>query len=60
MESLIDAYAMIGEAMPRFDRLSSAFKEDANFSMLLVYSIQTFLNFTVDHTSTSVEEVSAT
>ena len=31
LESLIDAYAMIAEAMPRFDRLSSAFKDDANF-----------------------------
>jgi len=28
LEKLIDAYAMIGEAMPRFERLSTAFKND--------------------------------
>lgn len=35
LESLIDAYAMIGEAMPRFDKLSRAFSEDSDFQQIL-------------------------
>ncbi|KAL8822738.1 MAG: hypothetical protein Q9191_006533, partial [Dirinaria sp. TL-2023a] len=45
LESLIDAYAMIGEAMPRFERLSSAFKDDANFQRVVGLFYEDILEF---------------
>ena len=40
LEKLIEAYALIGEVMPRFDRLATAFKDDLEFKhvMGLFYS----------------------
>ncbi len=34
-EKLIDAYALIGEAMPRFDRFVATFKEHADFQIVV-------------------------
>ncbi|KAG8532913.1 uncharacterized protein KY384_002791 [Bacidia gigantensis] len=35
LESLIDAYAMIGDAMPRFDRLSAALRDEPAFQHVI-------------------------
>ncbi|KAL6714142.1 hypothetical protein ACLMJK_008636 [Lecanora helva] len=45
LETLVDAYAMIGEAMPRFDRLSSAFKGDTEFLHVMGYFYSDILEF---------------
>ena len=45
LEKLIDAYAMIGEAMPRFDRLSAAFKDDKEFSHVMSHFYEDILEF---------------
>ncbi|CAD6565730.1 MAG: hypothetical protein ASARMPREDX12_006744 [Alectoria sarmentosa] len=45
LEKLIDAYAMIGEAMPRFDRLSAAFKDDLEFQQVMGHFYEDILEF---------------
>ena len=45
LEKLIDAYAMIGEAMPRFDRLSAAFKDDGEFQQVMGLFYEDILEF---------------
>ena len=45
LEKLIDAYAMIGEAIPRFDRLSNAFKDDPDFLQVMGYFYEDILEF---------------
>ena len=45
LENLIDAYAMIGEAMPRFDRLSAAFKDDIEFQQVMGLFYEDVLEF---------------
>ncbi len=45
LERLIDAYAMIGEAMPRFQKLSSAFKDDAEFLQVMAHFYEDILEF---------------
>lgn len=45
LEKLIDSYAMIGEAMPRFDRLSAAFKDDTNFQSVMGHFYEDILEF---------------
>ena len=45
LEQLIDAYAMIGEAMPRFDRLSEAFKGDPEFGQVMGHFYEDILEF---------------
>lgn len=45
LEKLIDAYAMIGEAIPRFDRLSHAFKDDSEFLQVMGYFYEDILEF---------------
>lgn len=45
LERLIDAYAMIGEAMPRFDKLSSAFKDDPEFLHVMGHFYKDVLEF---------------
>ena len=45
LEKLIDAYAMIGEAMPRFDRLSTAFKDDVEFQQVMGLFYEDILEF---------------
>ena len=45
LEQLIDAYAMIGEAMPRFDRLSEAFKGDPEFRQVMGHFYEDILEF---------------
>ena len=36
---------MIGEAMPRFDRLSAAFREDLEFQQVMGYFYEDILEF---------------
>ncbi|CAD6567874.1 MAG: hypothetical protein ASARMPRED_001173 [Alectoria sarmentosa] len=45
LEKLIDAYAMIGEAMPRFDKLSAAFKDDSEFLQVMGHFYEDILDF---------------
>lgn len=45
LDKLIDAYAMIGEAMPRFDKLSAAFKDDQDFQQVLGQFYEDILEF---------------
>lgn len=45
LEKLIDAYAMIGEAMPRFDKLSAAFKDDKEFQQMMSLFYEDILDF---------------
>ena len=45
LEKLIDAYAMIGEAIPRFDRLSNAFKDDPDFLQVMGNFYEDILEF---------------
>ena len=45
LEKLIDAYAMIGEAMPRFDKLSAAFKNDKEFQQMMGLFYEDILDF---------------
>ena len=45
LERLIDAYAMIGEAIPRFDRLSIAFKNDTEFMSVMGFFYSDILEF---------------
>lgn len=45
LEKLIDAYAMIGEAMPRFDRLSAAFRTDPEFQQVMGHFYEDILEF---------------
>ena len=45
LDKLIDAYAMIGEAMPRFDKLSAAFKDDRDFQQVLGQFYEDILEF---------------
>ena len=45
LEKLIDAYAMIGEAMPRFDKLSGVFKDDPEFLQVMGHFYEDVLEF---------------
>ena len=45
LEKLIEAYVMIGEAMPRFDRLTEAFKSDPQFLQVMGYFYEDLLEF---------------
>ena len=45
LDKLIDAYAMIGEAMPRFDKLSTAFKDNQDFQQVLGQFYEDILEF---------------
>ena len=45
LDKLIDAYSMIGEAMPRFDKLSAAFKDDQDFQQVLGQFYEDILDF---------------
>ena len=45
LESLINAYAMIGEAIPGFDKLSSAFKDDPEFLQVMGHFYEDILEF---------------
>lgn len=45
LERLIEAYAMIGEAMPRFNKLSTAFKDDPEFLQVMGHFYQDILEF---------------
>ena len=45
LEKLVDAYAMIGEAMPRFDKLSAAFKDDGEFPQVMGLFYEDILEF---------------
>ena len=45
LEKLIDAYAMIGEAMPRFNKLSDAFKDDPEFLQVMGHFYEDVLEF---------------
>ena len=45
LEKLIGAYAMIGEAMPRFDRLSNAFQNDLDFQQVIGHFYEDILEF---------------
>ncbi|KAL8722712.1 MAG: hypothetical protein Q9181_007432, partial [Wetmoreana brouardii] len=45
LEKLIEAYAMIGEAMPRFDKLTEAFKADPQFMQVMGHFYEDLLEF---------------
>ena len=45
LEKLVDAYAMIGEAMPRFDKLSAAFKDDREVQQVMSLFYEDILEF---------------
>ncbi|KAI9674908.1 MAG: hypothetical protein M1822_009011 [Bathelium mastoideum] len=44
-ESLIDAYGKIADALPRFDRLNSALKENHNFQAILAFFYADIVEF---------------
>jgi hypothetical protein len=45
LEALIEAYAKIADALPRFDQLSAAFKENPNFQVVLAFFYADILEF---------------
>lgn len=45
LEKLIEAYSLIGEAMPQFDRLSLAFQNDPEFQQVMGLFYADILDF---------------